>query len=462
MDFLSLAWTEPYLMSLNPANSMDVAFLARESVVRAALKYTVDGQTRPALEAERFSVEGLHVPAREDGWDPEPENNPLLHVRQFIFHITGLTPGARVTYQISAEDDNGLTAVCDPYEFRAAPPDGEPFAFALISDLQSFKPCDHTLYQLGKRDFDFMLYAGDMANRCWHATDWFTVPGAWQPEYMKGMAFFDIMQRRDSGIRLMQYRPIFPCPGNHESDDNRTEGRPDWAVDKSRYSWRIYMQLFRTYYPDQEYGWNGKHWYSTDYSGLHIVSSMVVRCNMWNPFDAPGTILQGGEPGPDTPQGRWLTADLEASQKPLKWVVMHWHMMNRGDDTQPLLCQPEPDPDNPGKVVYPRDNAGQFLHPLFARTGVCGVSYGHSHVYERYLIDGVHYIEAAYFGIKYGKPDGQVNPSGILPVSQQHDFRSFMIVSSDGKGLRARAYQASVESCGCGFEGRVFDEFVIR
>ena len=37
-----------------------------------------------------------------------------------------------------------------------------------------------------------------------------------------------------------------------------------------------------------------------------------------------------------------------------------------------------------------------------------------------------------------------------------------MIVSCDGEHLRARAYQASVEPNGYGYEGRVFDEFDIR
>ena len=63
--------------------------------------------------------------------------------------------------------------------------------------------------------------------------------------------------------------------------------------------------------------------------------------------------------------------------------------------------------------------------------------------------------------LKYGRPDGKVNPSGVYPVNQQHDFRSYMIVSRQGDHLRARAYQASVEPNGYGYEGRVFDCFNI-
>ena len=462
MQFLDLAYTKPYLMTLRPHREMDIALLGRPAIRHALVEYGPTPALGRTLQGERYDIRGLRTPARDDGYDPVPENNPELPVIQFVFHLTGLTPGQRVFYRAVLEDGEGRRATGDVYDFRAAPEAGQPFAFALMSDLQLFKPCDHTIHQLGAHRLDFILYAGDMINAAWHAGDWFTVPGAWQRESMIGMSFFDIMQRDDSGIRLMQYLPVFPCPGNHETDDNRAEGNREWALDPDRYSWRIYMQIFRTYYPDQQYGWNGKHWYSLDYAAMHLCSLMVVRCNPWNPFEAPGTILRGGAPGPDSRQGQWLAEDLRASKARFKWVLMHWHMMNRGDDTQPLLCQPQPDPADPARVIYPIDNAGGFLHPLFVETGVCGVNYGHSHVYERYLIDGVHYIEAAYMGVKYGRPDGPVNPSGVLPVNQQHDFRSYMIVSCDGEHLRARAYQASVEPNGYGYEGRVFDEFDIR
>ena len=462
MEFLDLAYTRPYLMTLRPDREMDVALLARPTVRQALIEYGPTPALGFFIEAERYDIRGLRTPARADGYDPVPENNPELPVLQFVGHIDGLTPGERVYYRAVLEDEQGGRVEGDICHFHAAPRAGQAFSFALMSDLQLFKPCDHTIHQLGRHAPDFILYAGDMINVTWHAGDWFTVPGAWQPEKMIGMSFFDIMQRDDDGVRLMQYAPVFPCPGNHETDDNRVEGNREWALEFDRYSWRIYMQLFRTYYPDQEYGWSGKHWYALDYGDMHIDSLMVVRCNPWPVFEAPGTILRGGAPGPDSQQGRWLADDLRQSKARFKWIVMHWHMMNRGDDTQALLCQPEPDPSDPKRVIYPIDNARDFLHPLFVETGVNGVNYGHSHVYERYEIDGVHYIEAAYMGVKYGRPDGKVNPSGIYPVNQQHDFRSYMIVSSDGEHLRARAYQASVEPNGYGYEGRVFDEFDIK
>ena len=461
MQYLDLAYTRPYLMSLHPDREMDIAILGRPEIQIAVVEYGPTPALGHTLEGARYAIPGLRTPARSDGYDPVPENNPELPVAQFIFHLTGLKRDERVCYRVVLTGADGSRVEGNIYDFHAAPEAGQPFSYGLMSDLQLFKPCDHTIHQLGRHALDFVLYAGDMANVAWHAGDWFTVPGAWQPERMIGIAFFDILQRDDDGIRLMQYMPFFPCPGNHEIDDMRVEGNREWAQQQDRYSWRIYMAIWRTYYPEQQTGWSGKHWYSLDYANMHIASLMVVRCNPWSPWEAPGAILRGGDIGPDSAQGQWLAQDLRAARTRFKWVVMHWHMMNRGDDTQPLLCQPQPDPADPTRVIYPDDNAGRFLHPLFVETGVNGVNYGHSHVYERYLIDGVHYIEAAYMGVKYGKPDGKVNPSGILPVNQQHDFRSYMVISCDGEHLRARSYQASVEPNGYGYEGRLFDDFAI-
>lgn len=458
--YYELAYTQPYLMTLHPDSEMDIAFLARPELTRAIVEYGSTPELGHSLEAERYVICGLRAPAAPDGYAPAPEDNPELEVVQFIASLRGLKKGERIYYRIAFFNNRQRRAESEIYDFRTAPEAGEAFSFAQMSDLQLFKPCDHTIHQLGRHPIDFILFSGDMVNNAWRAGDWFTVPGAWQSDKMKGMAFFDIMQRHDDGIRLMQYMPFFCCPGNHESDDLRIEGSREWAVCPEKYSWKIYMQLFRTYYPEQEYGFNGKRYYSLDYADMHIASLMVVRCNPWKPWEAPGYILRGDiERG--SRQADWLEADLTQSQMPFKWIIMHWHMMNRGDDTQPLLCQPRPDPADSSRVIYPVDTTGEFLHPLFKKCRVSAVSYGHSHVYERYLIDSVNYIEAAYMGVKYGKSDGTVNPSGHLPINQQHDFRSYLIVSREGNRLMGRAYQASVEPNGYGYEGRLFDEYVI-
>jgi hypothetical protein len=68
--------------------------------------------------------------------------------------------------------------------------------------------------------------------------------------------------------------PVYYCAGNHEVDDQRVSAEKAFATDDSKWSWSIYMQLFRPLYSKQEYGVGGCRWYSVDTSG----SSCICWC----------------------------------------------------------------------------------------------------------------------------------------------------------------------------------------
>ena len=89
------------------------------------------------------------------------------------------------------------------------------------------------------------------------------------------------------------------------------------------------------------------------------------------------------------------------------------------------------------------------------------MNFGHSHVYERYLINKVNYIEAATIGNNYREPNDPLHFSGIAPVIEQNGFRSCMVVTSTAESLSARALRASDDGGGNTKVGEVFDEFVI-
>jgi hypothetical protein len=95
--------------------------------------------------------------------------------------------------------------------------------------------------------------------------------------------------------------------------------------------------------------------------------------------------------------------------------------------------------------------------------GVDAVSYGHTHVYERYRINGIHYIEAASNGNNYRTPnDPPCSPNGYCPEFEENRFRSFLLVSLDPHaGMAGQGVQASVEANRIGGLGRVFDSFPI-
>ena len=89
------------------------------------------------------------------------------------------------------------------------------------------------------------------------------------------------------------------------------------------------------------------------------------------------------------------------------------------------------------------------------------VNFGHSHVYERYQINGVNYIEAASIGNNYRGTADPYHPSGNLPVVEENNFRSIMLVHVGADGMTAKGVQASMEENGIGYIGRVFDSFTI-
>ena len=254
-------------------------------------------------------------------------------------------------------------------------------------------------------------------------------------------------------------------PGNHEFDDQRVCSDKEFALDDSKWTWKIYMQMFRPLYPEQEYGVGGKRWYSVDYGDLHLCSLSISRWNAWDGFEYPGWITKD-DISPDSPQVQWLVDDLKDCDARFKWVTQHWHMVNRGDDGYYPVSVAVEDPENPGKAIYPDgDYCWDVLRPIYEAYGVDAVNFGHSHVYERYLINGVNYIEAASIGNNYRNTADPMHFSGNEPIIEENNFRSFMRVTVDERGMIGEGIQASVEvsdvETEVGYCGRVFETFTI-
>jgi hypothetical protein len=225
----------------------------------------------------------------------------------------------------------------------------------------------------------------------------------------------------------------------------------------------IYKKLFRPLYPAQQYGIGGNHWYQADYGDMHIVSPSIQRWYAWQPTEAPGWPLYD-DIASGSVQYRWLKRALaDAGRRQHTWVTMHWHMLNRGADGWTPYSNPVASLLDPAAVTYPTpDLLYNEVKPLFEKYDVDGVSYGHSHVYERYLVNDVNYIEAASIGNNYRGVNDPYHPSGNVPVVEQNGFRSFMVLTSDRcNGLTAQGIQASVEADNVGYVGRVFDSFTL-
>ena len=124
----------------------------------------------------------------------------------------------------------------------------------------------------------------------------------------------------------------FPLLGNHE------ENSP------------LYFENFKFL--------EGRHWYSLDRQGVHFILLDSVS-----------------ELSPGSQQYQWLEADLMGAKGALfKIVMMHYPVFNAG---------------------AVREKEAEFqetLVPLFERYGVSAVFSGHTHNYQRFLHNGIHYI----------------------------------------------------------------------
>ncbi|MEG2380959.1 MAG: alkaline phosphatase [Oscillospiraceae bacterium] len=443
----SLNYTKPYLLTLNPSQEMNVCWLTKDSshgVIEYGETETL-GNTQNAIQYELL---GLKTSNKADGYDSDPEKNPDLKAFQEIATLKNLKPNTTYYYK-TITTLNGKTETSKIYNFKTAPVNGEDFTFSLLSDLQLKEESPATVKQLGQNKPDFIIYGGDLINTPWKAGEWFAIEDCFIADNEKGKSWFEIMQQEEDGAELLQYTPLFITPGNHEVDDQRVYFDKEMAKNNDDWSLSIYMQMFRPLYPKQEYSPNGEHWYSVDYGDLHISNISAFRWQNWDGFEAPGWVMFD-DISADSAQIKWLENDLKSSASKYKWVNMHWHMLNRGDDGYFPYSKPVT---NGNEVTYPEgDLAHSVLKPLYEKYDVNAVSFGHSHVYERYLINDVNYIEAASIGNNYRADNDPFHPSGNKPVMEKNNIRSFMLLKKDSTGIHATGIAASGTSKGTAFD----------
>jgi len=415
--------TEPYLLTMNPSGEMNILWIQDEKTDGFA-EFGIDESLGKTIRAECYEVTGLRAPDKNGEYSEVIEENPKVSVWQYIVKITDLKPGETVYYRVCSEDQKS-----DVYDFHTAPEEGGNYKFLQMSDLQCLEGCNDTVYKAGCKHPDFILYSGDTTYVSWQIDQWFG------SEKTGKRAFFPCMQQRD-GARLMQYAPTFICPGNHELDDIKCYATVEAAQDEKNWSYAIFMQMFRPLYPEMETKLYGKRWYSVDYSDMHIASLSMNRLFFWDFYKAPGWYMYDSI-SPGSKQFEWMKNDLESNHSRYKWIIQHFHILNKGWDVQVRMCDAEVDTE--GNVTYPYD-LGEVLMDIYSENNVNGVSFGHSHVYERYYRKSTHYIEAAYFSKCFRGENEEPHPSGLLPVMEDNSKRSFLIVERNEKGLFASGF----------------------
>lgn len=107
------------------------------------------------------------------------------------------------------------------------------------------------------------------------------------------------------------------------------------------------------------------------------------------------------------------------------WTMVSFHqpILGQGHNTSLPFCNPVKKAD--GTYEYPRDVLYDDLRPLFEKHRVDLVVWGHSHVYEHYYLNGVHYMEASSIGNSYGLPNKERHD--LKAVYQNAEDRSFLL-----------------------------------
>lgn len=459
--------TQPYLVSPDPQDSMYICWLTSEPTQKSYVEYG-RFHLHDQEKAVRYELEGM-MTADASGNYTLPLQGKIY---QQIVHLRDLEPGTRYHYRAVSVGQDGKVTTQD-YDFKTAPRSGAPLKFVLLSDLQQKPQIPTTVKMAGQQGADLIIYNGDLVNHPTWLGEWLSYPGT-SVSGPDDHRWFNVMQQTADGARLLQYIPIYPSPGNHEINEQERLVNSSLS-DRQKLTLKMYMQLFRPLYPQQQYGPDGKHWYSADFGDLHLVSLSLNRWFGYPKGTPPGWFLLDGIKA-GSPQYKWLKADLkDVEKKKYIWVTEHWHMFNRPSQatdvpyTDPVLVN--------GVETYPADQDYLLrdIKPLYEKFGVNAVSFGHSHVYERYLFNGVNYIEAASIGNTYENFNDPMHSGqgDQYPVTfTDCRFRSFLLVSTDPvTGMTAKGIQASVPDAAFGndsdlqgnksYIGRVFDQFTV-
>jgi len=307
------------------------------------------------------------------------ESDSTEHGHQFSYTITGLKPGTRVFYRITAdgEKEAGL--------FRTAPEDtADSLTFYAMGDTNTDLADFDTVMSRVFRDMGtdlssrqtFILHAGDLVDN-----------GTVEPDWDKQL--FTPSKRHIT--TMLKYLPVMACRGNHEGYKGTT--------------------LFPKYLP---YNFKEKDtdrfYYSFDYGPVHIACV--------DPYagDIPAQAFSKG-----SRQYTWLEQDLKTAKK--RWNIAVCH--------EPAWSARGGHANN--------EHVQKYLHPLFKKHNVQLVISGHNHYYARCAVDGIVYITTGGGGTTLRTPDRNqpylefaLKTHHFLRINIQKDTMKITAVGKDG------------------------------
>lgn len=204
----------------------------------------------------------------------------------------------------------------------------------------------------------------------------------------------------------LSFFPILPALGNWENFGARNGGYQPAAVLAARMKYKAYFDT-----PPNANPLHQDQYYRVDYGPITIITldssnglpdGQLARRNGLPPSDFdtqenisaatyPGDDLADFNPGSD--QWNWAEAQLAdaAAQGQLIFVQFHHAPYSSGTHGFPMSS---PHPLNSGQGGTPM----RIYSPLFEKYGVVAVFSGHSELFERSLVNGIHYYDVGIAG----------------------------------------------------------------
>ncbi len=153
-------------------------------------------------------------------------------------------------------------------------------------------------------------------------------------------------------------------------------------------------------------------------------------------------------------QYRWLTATLEKSRAPFKFVFLHHLVGGLGRDvrggvaTAPYMEWGGKNADGTEGFAQHRPGWAMPIHQLLVRNGVSIVFHGHDHLFAREELDGVVYQEVPQPG----------HPSGGTRSAEEYGYTGVILGSSGHLRVTVEPGQAVVEYVRSAVPGITRDE----
>lgn len=381
-------------------------------------------------------------------------------------------PRGRTGYRVMSTSDEGWT-ISDEYTLAPALPEGTGARIMLVSDHQ-LSANAATAMELAAATFgrvDAVVFAGDLADVPDRASDWFDDPCAVFATMQGHGRATDRGGHLSPGGEILQHAPLFPAIGNHEVQGRVTAGNrlsmmavprnvaedayvdgPDrerWVEDNS-WSIRTYEELFTL--PTNPSG-HGR-WYAVTIGNVRLITLFHTRA--WRRPDASpdpsqrtvnsrfqesaasledplaqghgSFIFEAVVPGSE--QYEWLVSELQSPERlAAEYTVVQLHEgpYGLGGNVEPPFCDPEriEERDDDGRLIgvrYEYSNARnefrKHVVPLLEAAGVQLVYSGHSHVWNRFVSGGTHYLEASHTGTTHGthtRRNGNARPVPPAP-----------------------------------------------